>query len=476
MTNSRRGPETAGDEPAVVAQLLGIEDPTSSSPYLKRFRKEMRDKRWRACTESDFGRAAERADVILIGEFHPLPTACRLAAGLLPRLAKRKSRPICVGLEMVHARDQHALDAWSRKKIGERELRARIRYREEWAYPFAGPRALLRRARKVGASIHGLDLPPRGSVESLVLRDRVVAERMLHQLAAQPKPRLLVVFGEAHLAQPHLPRQLERRLKQAPFRGLRILRCYADLPELSGRRGQWFRSDGKTFAFRGTPQARGRALTAVYGRWADDALSASELDLGLVVHELIDTIAFWLGIDPRRHRIRPATFLADRYPAVYGPDERARAVRHLREVGLSRSEADRTWPQTSTFCREARAVLIGQLVIPELAITSAEFLVAQLRRPDTSNVGQIIDRVLIELLARRIEPNLANLDTAAGAASCGPPLSRRNKEGDQQAIAGRLTARLAARQQRGQLDADQIRRWLRLRAPTVLREIEGLTN
>ena len=64
---------------------------------------------------------------------------------------------------------------------------------------------LLRAARDLGIPAHGLDIPPRGGARDLALRDRVAAERIATQLLGPARSRRgVVVFGEAHLATPHL--------------------------------------------------------------------------------------------------------------------------------------------------------------------------------------------------------------------------------------------------------------------------------
>ena len=67
------------------------------------------------------------ADIVLVGDYHALPSSQRFAAGLIEQVAQA-ARPVVVGVETVFARDQHILDEWLRGEIEEDELRERIRF------------------------------------------------------------------------------------------------------------------------------------------------------------------------------------------------------------------------------------------------------------------------------------------------------------------------------------------------------------
>src|SRR6266478_4462215 len=72
------------------------------------------------------------ADVVLIGDYHALPVAQRYAASIIEQRALAGDRPVVLGVETIFARDQHILEEWWRREIGEGELRERMRFQLDW--------------------------------------------------------------------------------------------------------------------------------------------------------------------------------------------------------------------------------------------------------------------------------------------------------------------------------------------------------
>ena len=63
------------------------------------------------------------ADIVLVGDYHALPTAQRFAASLLEQRAHTGDRPVVLGVETIFARHQHVLEEWWRREIDENEFR-----------------------------------------------------------------------------------------------------------------------------------------------------------------------------------------------------------------------------------------------------------------------------------------------------------------------------------------------------------------
>ncbi len=322
--------------------------------------------------------AVRRARVVLLGEFHALPSALASAEALLSRLP---GRPLALGLEMVHARDQAALDRFLAGRIDEAELRRLIRHEVEWGYPWAASARLLRRARRGGAQALGLDLPPRGGVESLARRDRAAAERIAALAEALgPRGTVVVVFGEAHLAAPHLPRALARH----GIAGEALVRIFHDLDEGPGAAAAWRRANGATFARRrAAPGARGPAFARVVRRWAREEPAAPGLDVPLFVHGLIDAMARGAGIDPRATRAGRARWLADLFPVVFGPGERGRFADWLagtRALATPvRAALEAAEARGASFVPEANAIYLARPSLMAALAAGALFLAGALR-------------------------------------------------------------------------------------------------
>src|SRR5260221_10322152 len=107
------------------------------------------------------------------------------------------------------------------------ELRAGIRYDEEWGFdgdPFAH---LLRQAKKHGCPVYGIDLSPRGNMRKIGARDRHAAAQIAALRHRSPQTQVVALFGEAHLAPNHLPSWL--RLKRPQDALLTVLQNVDEL-------------------------------------------------------------------------------------------------------------------------------------------------------------------------------------------------------------------------------------------------------
>src|SRR5271156_6808824 len=158
--------------------------------------------------------AAHSADVILIGDYHALPSAQRFAATLLEQRAQPGDRPGVLGVETIFSRHQHILDEWWRREIDEEEFRQRIRFDLDWSYEWPPFYELLVTAREHADAVYGLDCMPREDLRKIRARDRHAADKIAEIRQRHPNAVVLVLFGESHLAPQHLPRALRERLPE----------------------------------------------------------------------------------------------------------------------------------------------------------------------------------------------------------------------------------------------------------------------
>ncbi len=308
----RPDPEASTDE----SDPFDVIDPVARTRYVRAFEREVASLPWRPVPAREVRAALLDAELLLAGEYHPLPSAARTAADALARFV-RAGLPCALGLEMIHARDQRALDDYFARRCGADELRRRIRWREEWGYAWAPSGDLLRAARDARVPAYGLDIPPRGGASDLRPRDRVAAARIAERLRRDPLRRLVVVFGEAHLAARHLPAAIAR----AARRPVRVVRVFHDLDvPPAARETGWLRGGDGVFARQDLPPAaRRRALLATWRRWERDVPAPGEVDAARLVHLLAEAQAESLGLDLRRTRTGRARWLADDLPEVVTP-------------------------------------------------------------------------------------------------------------------------------------------------------------
>lgn len=201
-------------QPAAVAALrrrLAAADSCARHPYLRDFYQAYRSYQ-SVLSEAELEAELCAADVVLVGDYHTLPSSQLYVAELVERLARESGRPVVLGLEMFYARDQRALDAWLRRELDERELRARVRYEASWGYAWTPFAAMLHAGRAHCAAVYGVDCVPRGDMRRIAERDRHAAVKLAEIRKRHPGAILVVAFGEAHLAPNHLPIETAARL------------------------------------------------------------------------------------------------------------------------------------------------------------------------------------------------------------------------------------------------------------------------
>jgi hypothetical protein len=305
----------------------------------------------RPISEDDLVRACDRASVVYLGDFHADPACQEFASRLLRALAARRSG-LGLGVEFVHTLQQGALDSRQAGQLDDASFLRRIRYAEEWGFPWAGYRALLDQSRALGVPVFALDRSPRGGAAQLRARDEHAARRIVRILTEGRAARLLVFFGESHVTPLRLPRRVGTLGARAGIVGPFVT-------VLQDPEGAYWESlktgsapprfadlgDGCLAVFHTAPLERYERYRQVLDRWRGEGFGEFDSDLTPAVHHLIDLLARWLHVRPERRRIRYdggwSESLRDGYPEVYsGPDAADMLRTILREHGRSPEEVE----------------------------------------------------------------------------------------------------------------------------------------
>jgi hypothetical protein len=299
-----------------VKREISATDPHGRLKYIRDFSEAFRDYR-RALTDTELKQQYAAADVILVGDYHALAASQDFAASLISQLVQ-DGRPVVLALEMAFSRDQYVLDEWLRGEISEEELRAGIRYDDEWGYDWEPFARLLRQARKYGCPIYGIDLKPRGNMRKIAARDRHAAAQIAQIRRAHPEARVLTLFGEAHLAPNHLPQWL--RLLHPRDRVLTVLQNLDELywkaaGELSDSIHGVQLTEDVLCVFNATPLEKYESYRIYIGKWRTHP---GQPDLAPTFYNLVDTFLRSMGLE----QYSPATgghssALIEDYPEVY---------------------------------------------------------------------------------------------------------------------------------------------------------------
>ncbi|MCM2279523.1 MAG: ChaN family lipoprotein [Oligoflexia bacterium] len=284
---------------AQAKRLLGPQ-PASIRRYEREFRRDFPAARHAVVDKRELIRAVRAADVTFVADFHTFEQAQRTALRIV-REAARPGENWMIGLELVSSRNQRELDAFQASKLSLEEFLRAIRYREEWGFPWRNYAPLFQFARENGIRMIALNRPPelrelldlrqrsraairRGGAErDLERRDRWAAGVITDLFAAPSPPKLVVLYGELHVATAHLPaalKEVSRRFLGDPLSSIVVHQNQDRLYWQLARKGQEDRTEilqlrrNVYCVLSGTPWARLQSLVS----WAEGLPSPMPAD------------------------------------------------------------------------------------------------------------------------------------------------------------------------------------------------------
>src|SRR5256714_4272609 len=321
-----------------VEREIRAQDSHSRRKYLREFNQAFQNYR-SVLDREQLQEALRSADVILIGDYHALPTAQRYAASLLEQRALSGDRPVVLGLETIFARDQHIVDEWWRREIEEAEFRERIRFDLDWGYDWAPFYDLLLPARDHAEAVYGLDCMPREDLRKIGARDRHAALKLAEIRQRHPEAAIFVLFGESHLAPSHLPSELRAQMPDA-----KILTVLQNIDALYWRAAgeqadkvEAVRVDeGTICTFNATPLEKYESYRLFLDQWSR---CEDGPDFAPTIYNLIDSLASFLEINRYSpHNGTQPKFLVDMLPEVCGGTSHALSRRLLSRKGISAAQ------------------------------------------------------------------------------------------------------------------------------------------
>jgi hypothetical protein len=315
---------------AGVEREIRINDSNGRRKYLRDFSNAFRSYE-SVIDQGQFTAQVRTADVVLIGDYHALPSAQRFAATLLEQRAQPGDRPIVLGLETIFSRDQHILDEWWRREIDAEELRQRIRFDLEWGYDWSPFYELLVTAREHADAIYGLDCMPREDLRKIGARDRHAAHKISEIRQRHPNAVIIVLFGESHLAPAHLPKTLKQQ-----FPAEHVVTVLQNVDPLywhaagePHERVDAVRVSNDVFCvFNSTPIEKYENYRLHLSRWGRSEEEGP--DLVPTIYNLIDSLLRFLDINRySSHNGTQPKFLVDLMPEIYSSSSATRLRRLL---------------------------------------------------------------------------------------------------------------------------------------------------
>jgi hypothetical protein len=363
---------------AGVEREIRAQDSHSRRKYLREFTQAFRS--YDSLLDSQqVQNALHSADVVLIGDYHALPTAQRYAASLLEQRALAGDRPVVLGVETIFARDQHILEEWWCREIDETELRQRIRFDLDWGYDWAPFHELLVAARDHAEALYGLDCMPRENLRKIGARDRHAAAKVAEIRERHPNAVIFVLFGESHLAPGHLPRVLHKEMPCARVQTV-LQNVDALYWRAAGERVDKVDAvrvnDGVLCVFNATPLEKYESYRLFLDQWSR---CDSGPDFAPTIYNLIDSLASFLQINRYSpHNGTQPKFLIDMLPEVHGNSSDAMLRRLLSRKGISEPQLETMLASVeergSAYLPEVNAFHIREFQMVHAGEDAARFL------------------------------------------------------------------------------------------------------
>lgn len=155
------------------------------------------------------------ADILICGDYHTLSQAQRSALDLFRALHRRApGKQHVLALEMLPSNCTPWAESYLEGMLSEREFLERIAYWKNWGFRWENYRELFQFAKTSGISIVGLNIVTGRNSGTLQKRDEHAATVLAQLRQNLPTAKIFVLFGDLHLAEPHLPRSLDQQLER----------------------------------------------------------------------------------------------------------------------------------------------------------------------------------------------------------------------------------------------------------------------
>lgn len=190
-------------------------DLVERTEYVRDFDKEF-SQFDRVVSRPEFLAKARQARLVFGGDVHDLEKATENLIQVLDHIQEPN---LIVGVECVRIDKQDIIDDYLAGKISEEEFLEESGLLEFIPQQAKSYLRIFQRAKAIGLKVLALDSTLSGArclseEKKLEKRDEIAAEKIIQELEKNPHSRMYVIFGQAHLAEPHLPRRVKEKLPE----------------------------------------------------------------------------------------------------------------------------------------------------------------------------------------------------------------------------------------------------------------------
>ncbi len=188
---------------ARVNQRMGRE-PKDLIQYRKTFEKQF-VKKWTLASAEELIFKIEQVDIVFLADFHALQQSQKTHLRILKKVNSK--RPMILAVECIEAKYQKYLDDFMMGKLSEIAFLRKVRWQENWGFPWENYRPIFTWARQKKIAVYGVNKKAE-KVSQMPLRDRFASLRIRSLQKNHPGSQVFVIFGDLHLAPEHLPKQV----------------------------------------------------------------------------------------------------------------------------------------------------------------------------------------------------------------------------------------------------------------------------
>ncbi len=251
------------------------------------------------------------ADLVYHGDYHTLKQSQHSVLRILREIKGKRDIILC--LEMFHGSDQKYIDQFMAGELSEKIFLGKIDYVRKWPFDWGNWSPIISFCRDNYISILGIntEIDDTKGIERLRKRDQYSARIIAKTLIKNPGKLIYTVDGDYHIAPSHLPKNVEKLLKQLdePAKTLVIFQnaenlywklCGEKLEEsdvLKIRDNKYCIMNtmpaNKIQSYLNWLEYSKDAYFPVHQDWEDGAFE----DRGQMVHEMVTTLAAILNLD-----------------------------------------------------------------------------------------------------------------------------------------------------------------------------------
>lgn len=191
-------------------QLYLTQDTKELKNYKKFYDKDIARK-WKSSSFEELVESIESTNVVLGGDFHPFAQAQRAHLRILRSISP--GRKIIIALECLNTKLNGIVKNYVNGKISEDYFLKKIKWQENWGFPWENYKPIFDYAIKNNCQIVGIS-PWDAKKASLKKRDLFAGQIINKIHRSNPAALIYVIIGDLHVASDNLPRLISQKSKR----------------------------------------------------------------------------------------------------------------------------------------------------------------------------------------------------------------------------------------------------------------------